>query len=58
MTFSKTLHTKIVVNELSLSLVTHTAYFDTRFGHHGLLKLGYDAELILDKLNKEVKSQV
>jgi hypothetical protein len=49
---------KIAVNKLSFLLVTQTAYFDIRFGRHGLLKSGYGAELILDRLNKEVKSQV
>jgi hypothetical protein len=41
----ETLHTKIAINELSFLLVTHTAYFETRFGRHGLLKSGYGAEL-------------
>jgi hypothetical protein len=41
----ETLYTKNAVNELSFLLVTHTAYFDTRFGSYGILKSGYDAEL-------------
>jgi hypothetical protein len=58
MTSPEALHTKITVNELSFPLVTHTAYFDTQFGRHGPLKSGYGAELILNRLSKEVKSQV
>jgi hypothetical protein len=41
----ETLHTKDAVNEHSFPLVTHTAYFDTRFGHYGFFKSGYGAEL-------------
>jgi hypothetical protein len=48
MTSPETLYTKITINELSFPLVTHTAYFKTRFGSYGLLKSGYDAEQILD----------
>jgi hypothetical protein len=33
------------VNELSFLLVTHTDYFDIRFGCYRFLKLGYGAEL-------------
>jgi hypothetical protein len=36
---------KNAVNELSFLLITHTDYFDTRFGCYGFLKLGYGAEL-------------
>jgi hypothetical protein len=49
---------KISVTKLSFPLVTHTAYFDTRFGHYGLLKLGYGAEQILDRLDMQVIDQV
>jgi hypothetical protein len=38
MTFPKTLNTKVVVNELSFPLVTHTVYSDTRFDGYGILK--------------------
>jgi hypothetical protein len=37
MTSLETLYTKNVDNELSFSLVTYTAYFDTQFGSYGLL---------------------
>jgi hypothetical protein len=36
----ETLHTKNTVNEHSFPLVSHMAYFDTQFGHYGLLKSG------------------
>jgi hypothetical protein len=58
MTSPGTLHMKITVNKLSFLLVTHTAYFDTRFGSHGLLKSGYSAEQILDRLDIQVNDQV
>jgi hypothetical protein len=45
MTSPDTLYMKYAVNELSFLLVTHTDYFDTRFGCYGFLKLGYGAEL-------------
>jgi hypothetical protein len=45
MTLPETLHTKNAVNEQSFMSVTHMAYFDTRFGCYGFLKLGYGAEL-------------
>jgi hypothetical protein len=43
MTSPETLYTKNVINELSFPLVTHTAYFDTRFGSYGFSKSGYSA---------------
>jgi hypothetical protein len=39
-------------------LVTHTAYFNTRFGRYDLLKSGYGAELILDRLHIKMKYQL
>jgi hypothetical protein len=45
MTTPETLYTKNAVNELSFLLVTHTDYFDIRFGCYGFLNLGYGAEL-------------
>jgi hypothetical protein len=45
MTSPETLYTKNAMNELSFLLVTHTDYFDTRFGCYRFLKLGYVAEL-------------
>jgi hypothetical protein len=58
MTSPEILYTKNAINEHSFLLVTHTACFDTWFGCYGLLKSGYGAELILDRLNPKVKSQV
>jgi hypothetical protein len=58
MTSLETLHTKNAVNKHSFLLVTHTTCFDIRFGSNGLLMSGYSAGQILDRLNKEVKSQV
>jgi hypothetical protein len=45
MTSPKTLYMKNAVNEHRFMLVTHTAYFDTRFCCYGLLNSGYGAEL-------------
>jgi hypothetical protein len=47
MTFLETLYMKNAVNKLSFPLITHTAYFDIRFGSYEFLKSGYDAELFL-----------
>jgi hypothetical protein len=52
MTFSDTLHMKNAVNEHSFTSVTHMAYSDTQFGRYGFLKLGYGAELILDRTDR------
>jgi hypothetical protein len=49
---------KSAVNKLSFPLVTHTAYFNTRFGSYGLLKSGYSANQILDRLDIQVIDQV
>jgi hypothetical protein len=46
----ETSYTKNVTNELSFLLVTHMTHFDKRFGRYRFLKLGYGAELILDRL--------
>jgi hypothetical protein len=37
MTSLETLYTKNVTSELSFLLVTHTTYFDIRFGRYGIL---------------------
>jgi hypothetical protein len=58
MTSSETLYTKNVVNELSFSLVTHTAHLDTWLGHYGFLKSGYGADHNLDRLDIQVLGQV
>jgi hypothetical protein len=44
--------------ELSFPLVTRTTYFDTQFGRYRLLKSGYGAEQILDRLDIQVIYQV
>jgi hypothetical protein len=41
----ETLYTKNAINELSFTLVTHTAYSDRRFRRYGFLNSGYGAEL-------------
>jgi hypothetical protein len=45
MTSPETLYTKNATNELSFPLFTHMAYFDTRFGCYGFLKIEQGAEL-------------
>jgi hypothetical protein len=51
MTSPEILYTKDVNNELSFLLVTHTTYFDLRFGRYGFLKSGFSAGQILDRLD-------
>jgi hypothetical protein len=46
----ETSYTKNVANNLKCLVVTHMTCFDIRFGRYGFLKLGYGAELILDRL--------
>jgi hypothetical protein len=57
MTFLEALNSKVVVNELSFPLVTHTAYYDVRFDSYGILKLGRGAENFLDRLGRPVNDQ-
>jgi hypothetical protein len=45
MTSPETLYTKNSANEHSFTLVTHTAYSDTRFDRYGFLKTEQGAEL-------------
>jgi hypothetical protein len=45
MTCPETLDTKNAINEHNFPLVTHTAYFDIRFGRYGFLKTERGAEL-------------
>jgi hypothetical protein len=52
MTFPQTLNTKVAVNELSFSLVTHTVYSHARFYRYEILKSGQGAENFLDKLGR------
>jgi hypothetical protein len=40
MTSPETSYIKNVTNEFSFLLVTHTTYFDIRFGHYSILKSG------------------
>jgi hypothetical protein len=57
-TSPETLYTKKAVKELSFSLVTHIAYFNTRFGRYGFLNSAYNADQILDRLDIQVLGQV
>jgi hypothetical protein len=58
MTSLETLNTKIAINKLRFPLVTHMTYFDALFDSYGLLKSGYGAEQILDRLDMLVIDQV
>jgi hypothetical protein len=53
MTFPETLYTKNAVNEHSFTLVTHTTYFDTRFGRYGFMKTEQGAELFWTALGAQ-----
>jgi hypothetical protein len=50
MTSLETLNTKVSVNELSFSLVTHPVYSYARFDSYGILKSGQGAGNFLDRL--------
>jgi hypothetical protein len=54
----ETLNTKVVVNELSFPLVTHTTYSDARFDSYGILNSRQGAENFLDKLDIPTDDQV
>jgi hypothetical protein len=54
----ETLNTKVVVNELSFPLVTHTTYSDARFDSYGILNSRQGAENFLDKLDIPMDDQV
>jgi hypothetical protein len=58
MSSTETLNIKVSINELSSPVVTHTSYFDTRFRSNRLLKSGYSADQILDRLGIQVTNQV
>jgi hypothetical protein len=45
MTSPETLYTKNAAKKNNFRLVTHTAYFDARFGRYGFLKTEQGAEL-------------
>jgi hypothetical protein len=49
---------KNVVNELRFLMVTHTTYFDIRVVRYGILKSGFNAGQILDRLGIQVLGQV
>jgi hypothetical protein len=50
MTSPDTLHMKNVVNELSFLLVIHMTCFNIRFGHYRILKSGFSAGQMMDRL--------
>jgi hypothetical protein len=56
MTFLEILNTKVTVNEVSFSLVTHTAYSDARFDSYVILKSERGAENFLDRLQTGERS--
>jgi hypothetical protein len=49
---------KNVVNELRFLMVTHTTYFGIRFVRYGILKSGFNAGQILDRLGIQVLGHV
>jgi hypothetical protein len=58
MTSLEILCTKNVFNELIFLLVTHTTCFDIQFGCYGILKSGFSARHILDRLGIQVLGEV
>jgi hypothetical protein len=58
MTFPETLYTKNVVNELLFLLVTYMTCFDIQFGLYQILKSGFSAGQILERLGIPVLGQV
>jgi hypothetical protein len=58
LTSPETLYTKNVINKLRFLLVTHSTYFDTRFGCYRFLKSGYRAGQILGRLDIPVLDKV
>jgi hypothetical protein len=58
MTSPESLNTKVVINELSFPLVTHTTYSDARFDSYRILNSGQGAENFLDRLNIPTNDQV
>jgi hypothetical protein len=45
----ETLYTKNVIDELRFLLVTHTTYFDIRFGCYEFLKEDFHTDQVLDR---------
>jgi hypothetical protein len=58
MTSPETLYMKNVANKLRFLLVTHMSCFDIGFGCYGILKSGFSAGPILDRLGIQVLGQV
>jgi hypothetical protein len=58
MSSKETSYMKNVVNELRFLMVTHTTYFDIRFVRYGILKSGFNAGQILDRLGIQVLGHV
>jgi hypothetical protein len=58
MTSPETLNTKVVVNELSFPLVTHTVYSDAQLESYGILKSGQGVEHSLDRLDRPPNDQI
>jgi hypothetical protein len=58
MTSPETLNTKVVANELSFQLVTHTTYSDAWFDSYEILNSGQGAENFLDRLDIPTNDQV
>jgi hypothetical protein len=58
MTSPESLNTKVSINELRFSLVTHMVYSDARFDKYEILKSEQGAENFLDRLDRPVNDQV
>jgi hypothetical protein len=58
MTSPETLYTKVVIDKLRFSLVTHMTYSDARFDRYRILKSGQGAENFLDRLDIPTNDQV
>jgi hypothetical protein len=49
MTFPETLNTKVPINELNFTLVTHMTYFDAQFDSYGILKSRRGVEKLFEQ---------
>jgi hypothetical protein len=58
MTTPETSNTKVVVDEFSFLLVTHTTFSNARFDSYGILKSGQGAENFMDRLDIPTNDQV
>jgi hypothetical protein len=54
----ETLYTKNVFNELRFLPITHTTYFDIRFGCYEFLKSDFRTDQVMDRLIIQVLGQV